>query len=186
MKVGYARISSSEQSLDLQVDALRDAGCDDVFQDIMSGAKGDRPGLEQMLRFVREGDTVVVWKLDRLGRSMTHLIETMKFLEDKKVGFESICEKIDTSTITGKLIFHLFGSLAEFERGIIIERVKAGMKYAKEKGRLCGKKRTITDNVVKRMIELRESGTITVKEICKIHGISKQSFYLYYRKYKSE
>src|SRR5436309_11448157 len=119
MLVGYARVSSDDQTLDLQMDALQKASCDKIFKDTMSGAKADRPGLEEALDFARAGDTLVVWKLDRLGRSLPHLLETVAGLQERGIGFKSLTEQIDTTTSGGKLIFHVFAALAEFERDVI-------------------------------------------------------------------
>src|SRR5512135_78890 len=128
MLVGYARVSTEDQNLDLQRDALTEAGCERIFTDVASGAKDDRTGLAEALAFLRPGDTLVVWKLDRLGRSLKHLIETVTTLQAHQVGFRSLQESIDTTTSGGKLIFHVFGALAEFERDLIRERTQAGLR----------------------------------------------------------
>src|ERR671929_2209816 len=125
MLIGYARVSTLDQNLDLQIDALRSAGCEDIFTDHISGTKARRPGLEQALSHLRPGDTLVVWRLDRLGRSLRHLIDTVTDLQEKGIGFKSLTESIDTTTSGGKLVFHIFGALAEFEREIIRERTHA-------------------------------------------------------------
>jgi DNA invertase Pin-like site-specific DNA recombinase len=127
MLIGYARVSTQEQTLNLQQDALEKAGCNKIFTDTASGAKAERKGLEQALGYVRKGDTLVVWRLDRLGRSLPHLISTMTDLEERGIGFKSLTENIDTTTSGGKLIFHIFGALAEFERNLIRERTQAGL-----------------------------------------------------------
>ena len=131
MYIGYARVSTSDQTLDLQKDALQKADCDRIFSDTASGAKVERKGLDEALSYVRPGDTLVVWRLDRLGRSLKHLIETITALDNRKIGFKSITEAIDTTTSGGKLIFHIFGALAEFERDIIKERTQAGLNAAR-------------------------------------------------------
>jgi DNA invertase Pin-like site-specific DNA recombinase len=131
MKIGYARVSTKEQNLHLQEDALKDAGCEEIYTDIASSSKSQRPGLDKALEFIRAGDTLVVWKLDRLGRSIQHLIETVSALNKRKVDFKSLQENIDTSNSGGKLIFHMFGALAEFERDLIRERTDAGLKAAR-------------------------------------------------------
>src|SRR5690348_6581068 len=136
--VGYARVSTGEQTLDLQLDALAAAGCDRVFQDTASGAKAERPGLARALDFLRPGDTLVVWRLDRLGRSLQHLIQTLTALDQRGVGFKSLTESIDTTTPGGKLVFHIFGALAEFERDLIRERTQAGLAAARARGRTGG------------------------------------------------
>lgn len=135
MRVGYARISTVEQNLDLQIDALQAAGCDRIYRDEgLSGAKTRRPGLDEALNALKQDDVLVVWRLDRLGRSMRHLIELTSVLESKGVGFQSLSDAIDTSTAGGRLYFHLIGAFAEFERNLISERTKAGMAAAKARG----------------------------------------------------
>src|SRR5918992_1113343 len=126
MLIRYARVSTQDQTLALQKDALEKIGCKKIFTDTVSGAKAERKGLEEALNYVRKGDTLVVWRLDRLGRSLKHLIETISRLDARKIGFKSLTENIDTTTSGGKLIFHIFGALAEFERDIIRERTQAG------------------------------------------------------------
>src|SRR4029434_5299820 len=135
MLIGYARVSTHDQTLALQQDALTQAGCERLFTDTASGAKADRPGLEEALSHIRSGDTLVVWKLDRLGRSLPHLIETITRLQERGIGFKSLTEQIDTTTSGGKLIFHVFGALAEFERDVIRERTQAGLIAARARGR---------------------------------------------------
>jgi len=139
MRIGYARVSTNDQNLNLQKDALQVAGCERVFTDIVSGARGERPGLTAALTECRPGDTLVVWKLDRLGRSLPHLVETVSTLAADGVGFQSLQEQIDTTTSGGKLIFHIFASLAEFEREVIRERTKAGLAAARARGRTGGR-----------------------------------------------
>src|SRR5204863_7105627 len=139
MLVGYARVSTNEQILDLQKDALEKIGCTKIYSDVVSGAKEERKGLQEAMEYVREGDTLVVWRLDRLGRSLKHLIETITRLNNRKIGFKSITENIDTTTSGGKLVFHIFGALAEFERDIIRERTKAGLEAARARGRKGGR-----------------------------------------------
>src|ERR687885_3051943 len=134
MLVGYARVSTQEQTLDLQKDALVRIGCTKIFSDVVSGAKEERKGLQEALEYVRVGDTLVVWRLDRLGRSLKHLIETITRLNDRHIGFKSITENIDTTTSGGKLVFHIFGALAEFERDLIRERTQAGVEAARARG----------------------------------------------------
>jgi DNA invertase Pin-like site-specific DNA recombinase len=131
MLIGYARVSTTDQTLDLQKDALEKADCSRIFTDTASGAKTERTGLDEAMSHLREGDTLVVWRLDRLGRSLKHLIETITGLESRKIGFKSITESIDTTTSGGKLIFHIFGALAEFERDIIRERTQAGLNWGR-------------------------------------------------------
>ena len=138
MNVGYARVSTNDQHLSMQIDALKSSGCQEIYSDIASGAKSQRPGLEQALAYLREGDTIVVWKLDRLGRSIQDLIKTVNELENKKIGFKSLQENIDTTTSGGKLIFHIFSALAEFERDLIRERTQAGLRSARARGKFGG------------------------------------------------
>src|SRR6184192_3760772 len=139
MNIGYARVSTQDQTLNFQKDALEKLGCNKIFTDTASGAKAERIGLEEALAYVREGDTLVVWRLDRLGRSLKHLIETITQLNNRNIGFQSITEHIDTTTSGGKLIFHIFGALAEFERDIIRERTNAGLLAARARGRTGGR-----------------------------------------------
>ena len=142
--IGYARVSTAEQKLEPQVDAPKAAGCETVFEDVISGANAERPGLNEALAFLRKGDTLVVWKLDRLGRSMKHLVETVTELGDRGVGFRSLTEGVDTTTTGGTLVFHLFGALAQFERDLIVERTQAGLKAAATRGRKGGRKPVVT------------------------------------------
>ena len=142
--IGYARISTADQSLAPQVDALKAAGCAEIFEDCVSGAKTDRPGLNEALDHLRSGDTLIVWKLDRLGRSMSHLIDTVRDLDQRGVGFRSLTEGIDTTTSGGTLVFHLFGALAQFERDVIRERTRAGLSAAAARGRKGGRKAVVT------------------------------------------
>ena len=130
MRIGYARVSTDDQNLDLQNDALREAGCERIFQDKVSGAKGDRPGLNRTYEELRRGDVLVVWRLDRLGRSLKELIAHAEMLAERQIGLRSITEAIDTTTSGGKLVFHIFAALAEFERNLIRERTKAGLEVS--------------------------------------------------------
>src|ERR1044072_6883332 len=141
--VGYARVSTADQTLDLQEDARKKAGCERVFTDVASGAKDERAGLTEALAFLRPGDTLVVWKLDRLGRSLKQPIENGTALRARSVGFPSLQESIDTTTSGGKLIFHVFGALAEFERDLIRERTRAGLQAARARGRQGGRARAL-------------------------------------------
>jgi DNA invertase Pin-like site-specific DNA recombinase len=186
MKIGYARVSTSDQNLHMQEDALKSDGCEQIFHDIASGAKTERPGLEEALGYAREGDLIVVWKLDRLGRSIQHLIQTIKNLSDKGIGFKSLQENIDTTTSGGKLIFHIFSALAEFERDLIQERTRAGLKAARARGRLGGRPPLLKPGEAKRMLGYYDEQKITVEEICKIFNISRPSFYNYLNKRKGQ
>lgn len=143
MIIGYARVSTAEQRTDMQVDALLKAGCSKIFQEKESGRRNDRPELEKCLSFVREGDSLVVWKLDRLGRSLQHLVQTVNDLGKRNIMFKSLKENIDTSTAAGKLVFHIFAALAEFECDIIRERTRSGLKAAEARGSLPGRPRKI-------------------------------------------
>ena len=184
MKVGYARVSTKDQHLRMQKDALKSSGCEEIYYDIASGLKTARPGLEEAVNYLREGDVLVVWKLDRLGRSIQHLIQTVKSLSERKIGFQSLQENIDTTTSGGKLIFHIFSALAEFERDLIQERTQAGLKAARARGRLGGRRPLLDDKQVSKMLARYDEQKLTVEEICKIHGISRPSFYNYLNKRK--
>jgi DNA invertase Pin-like site-specific DNA recombinase len=144
MLIGYARVSTQEQTLALQQDALQKAECTKIFTDTASGTKTERKGLEEAITYVRKGDTLVVWRLDRLGRSLPHLITTMTDLLERGIGFKSLTENIDTTTSGGKLIFHIFGALAEFERNLIRERTQAGLVAARARGKRGGRRRALT------------------------------------------
>ena len=177
MLVGYARVSTEDQNLDLQRDALTEAGCERIFTDVASGAKDDRTGLAETLAFLRPGDTLVVWKLDRLGRSLKHLIETVTTLQARKVGFRSLQESIDTTTSGGKLIFHVFGALAEFERDLIGERTQAGLQAARARGRQGGRPRALDEKRLALARSLHKDPTNSGGEICRTLGISRATFY---------
>jgi DNA invertase Pin-like site-specific DNA recombinase len=182
MLIGYARVSTQEQTLDLQKDALEKIRCIKIFSDVISGAKAERTGLHEALEYVREGDTLVVWRLDRLGRSLKHLIETITKLNNRKIGFKSITENIDTTTSGGKLVFHIFGALAEFERDIISERTNAGLSAARSRGRLGGRpKAKMLDSLKKVALaqSLYENKNNTIDEICKTLNVSRATLYRY-------
>jgi DNA invertase Pin-like site-specific DNA recombinase len=179
MLIGYARVSTQEQTLDLQKDALEKIGCVKIFTDVISGAKAERKGLQEALAYVREGDTLVVWRLDRLGRSLKHLIETITNLNNRKIGFKSITENIDTTTSGGKLIFHIFGALAEFERDIIRERTNAGLQAARARGRKGGRPKSLTGKKVAMAQELYNNKQNAIADICKTLGISRATLYRY-------
>jgi DNA invertase Pin-like site-specific DNA recombinase len=143
MLIGYARVSTHDQTLNLQLDSLKSAGCSRIFEDHISGTKAERPGLTDAISHLRSGDTLVVWRLDRLGRSLRHLIDTITELEQRGIGFKSLQENIDTTSSSGKLIFHIFGSLAEFERDLIRERTTAGLEAARSRGRVGGRSKRL-------------------------------------------
>jgi DNA invertase Pin-like site-specific DNA recombinase len=179
MNIGYARVSTQDQTLNLQKDALEKIGCTKIFTDTASGAKAERIGLEEALEYVREGDTLVVWRLDRLGRSLKHLIETITELNNRKIGFKSIQENIDTTTSGGKLVFHIFGALAEFERDIIRERTSAGLKAARARGRKGGRPKKLVGKRVAMLKELYNNKNNSIDEICKTLNISRTTLYRY-------
>lgn len=177
MLIGYARVSTVEQNLDLQQDALKNVGCERIFVDTISGAKSVRPGLDECLAFVRPGDTLVVWKLDRLGRSLKHLIEEVQRLDERGIGFKSVQEHIDTTTPGGKLVFHVFGALAEFERDLIRERTNAGLAAARARGRKGGRKALLDAKKQEIARSLHTNPGLSVGEICKTLGVSRTTFY---------
>lgn len=179
MLIGYARVSTTDQTLHLQKDALQKIGCDPIFTDTASGASIERKGLDAALAYVREEDTLVVWKLDRLGRSLKHLIETVTWLNNRKIGFRSITENIDTTTSGGKLIFHIFGALAEFERDIIKERTNAGLQAARARGRLGGRPKALNTKKQSIAQALYNDKNNTIDEICKTLNISRSTLYRY-------
>ena len=180
MKVGYIRVSKQEQNEALRRDALKEAGCEKYFSDKITGSKFERKGLEDLLAFVRPGDTVIVWKLDRLGRSLKDLIETLNILKDRGVDFISLTEKIDTTTPGGKLIFHLMGALAEFERDLIRERTNAGLAAARARGRVGGRpKRLATNGKVALARRLFADPHHSIPEICSTLEISRSTLYRY-------
>src|SRR4051812_6391410 len=179
MLIGYARVSTLDQTLALQQDALTAAGCEQLYTDTVSGSVTDRPGLTQTLSHLRAGDTLVVWRLDRLGRSLSHLIETVRQLQEQGVGFRSLQEQIDTTTSGGKLVFHIFGALAEFERDLIRERTHAGLAAARARGRLFGRPKVLTPQQVKQLQTLAKDERTTVGEICQTLRISRATYYRY-------
>lgn len=180
MLVGYARVSTTDQSLDLQQDVLTAAGCERLFTDVASGARGtkaEREGLAEALDFVRSGDTLVVWKLDRLGRSLPHLLEIVTALAERGVGFKSVQEAIDTTTPGGKLVFHVFGALAEFERDLVRERTTAGLAAARARGRTGGRPKSLTEaqlRVARTMLADRDT---PVAAVCDALRVSKATLY---------
>lgn len=179
MNVGYARVSTDDQKSTLQTDALKAAGCERIFEDIASGAKSDRPGLEQALDFMRTGDTLVVWKLDRLARSMRQLIDTVELLQSKGIGFRSLTESIDTTTAGGMLVFHIFGALAEFERAIIRERTRAGLDAARARGRKGGRPKQMTAKKIAMARGMLADPTITMDDVARELGVSIATLYRY-------
>ncbi len=179
MLIGYARVSKTEQHLELQLDALNKAGCEQIYTDKITGSKTERKGLEEALSHLRKGDTLVVWRLDRLGRSLKHLIETLTDFREKGIEFKSLTENIDTSTPTGVLMFHFIGALAEFERNLIRERTNAGLEAARARGHFGGR-RKVGETETKRMArKLYEDKSISIKDICKSLRISKSTLHRY-------
>jgi DNA invertase Pin-like site-specific DNA recombinase len=181
-KIGYARVSTDDQNLDLQIDALNKAGCVRIFKDITSGTNRERNGLTAALDYLRPGDVLLVWKLDRLGRSLKHLIEIVTGLEGKGIGFCSLQETIDTTTNNGKLFFHLFGALAEFEKGIIYERTMSGLKAARARGRVGGRPKVMDKEKIIMAKALMDTNSIPVKEVCKRLKVCKATLYNYLKK----
>lgn len=182
MLIGYARVSTDDQNLNLQRDALKGAGCERMFEDMASGAKADRTGLAALMTVLRAGDTVVIWRLDRLGRSLKNLIELVEQFEAAKVGLRSLQENIDTTTSGGRLVFHLFGALAEFERNLIRERTQAGMAAARMRGRMGGRPKRLDPVKLALALRLHHEDKHTIKEICQMMGISKSTLYNYLAK----
>jgi DNA invertase Pin-like site-specific DNA recombinase len=179
MLIGYARVSTHDQTLSLQRDTLEKAGCDRIFTDTVSGTKAERKGLTEALSHLREGDTLVVWRLDRLGRSLRHLIDTITSLQEQGIGFKSLTENIDTTTSGGKLVFHIFGALAEFEREIIRERTRAGLDSARTRGKVGGRPKALTPKEIQILRNMAQDPTLTVADICKQMGIGRTTFYRY-------
>ena len=179
--LGYARVSTTDQDATLQVDALTAAGCFRVFVDTISGATTTRPELDKVLDQLRAGDTLVVWRLDRLGRSIRHLIDQVSGLEARGVGFRSLRETIDTNSPGGRLVFHVFAALAEFERDLIRERTFAGLASARARGRLGGRPRELSPPQVAAMQSMYEKRDLTVAEIASAFGVSRTTVYRYVR-----
>jgi len=174
--IGYARVSTTDQDTALQTDALRKAGCERVFEDVASGTKAERPGLAGALGYLRDGDVLAVWRLDRLGRSLPHLIETVSALQARGVGFQSLTESIDTTTAGGRLVFHVFGALGQFERDLIRERTKAGLSAAAARGRKGGRKPVVTADKLQRAREHIANG-LNVREAAVRLKIGKTALY---------
>src|SRR5664279_1965208 len=178
MKIGYARVSTDDQNLSLQLDALTTAECGKVYEDRQSGAKADRPGLSDALEYARPGDVLAVWRLDRLGRSLSDLVRIIADLEQRGIGFESLTERIETSTPTGRLIFHQLAALAEFVRNIIRERTMAGVAAARARGRNGGRPGASTETIAA-IQSLAADRSNSPAKICKALGISRATFYKY-------
>lgn len=182
MKIGYARVSTKDQSLNLQIDALKKAGCEIIYSEQVSGTKADRTELKKMIAQLRKGDLIIVWKLDRLGRSLRDLVRLVSTFQDMEVGFKSLQDSIDTTTPTGKLTFHLFAALAEFERDIISTRTKAGLEAARARGRKGGRPKGLSKKAQDkaRLAEsLYKEKERSIAEICNHIGVSKPTLYRY-------
>jgi DNA invertase Pin-like site-specific DNA recombinase len=176
MQIGYARVSTEDQNLELQLDALKQAGCKRIFTDKISGTRAHRPGLDEALSHVREGDTLTVWKLDRLGRSVKGLVDLVADLEHRQVHFKSLTDSIDTKTPAGRFFFHVMASLAQMERELIAERTRAGLAAARELGRIGGRKRRMTDSKVASARKLLESG-VPPRDVALNLGVSVPTLY---------
>ena len=176
MLIGYARVSTSDQELRLQKDALEKAGCERLFEDEMTGTRADRPGLQQALSHLRDGDTLVVWKLDRVGRSLKHLVEFVSGLEERGIQFRSLTESIDTTSPMGTFFFHVMAALAQMERDLIAERTKAGLEAAKARGRKGGRPRKVDDEKLRHIREQLKQGK-QVQEVARLLGVDRSTIY---------
>lgn len=186
MLIGYARVSTQDQNPQLQKDALSKAGCERIFEEKASGAQRDRPALKDALSYLRKGDTLVIWKLDRLARSLKQLLETVELLEQESIGLKSLTENIDTTSAGGKLVFHLFGALAEFERSLIRERTLAGLEAARKQGRVGGRPRSLSDEDILKAKAMLRDPDISAKEVATTMGVSVSTLYKYIPKAKNE
>jgi len=179
LRIGYARVSTHEQNLDLQRDALEKAGCVDIYADKISGIKDRRPELDNALRALRQGDTLIVWRLDRLGRSLKHLVEIMNDLDQRGIHLESLNESIDTKTATGRLMTNVFAVLADYERSLIRERTIAGLKAARARGRKGGRKPALDEKATREIETLLANPEVTVKDVAERYGVSRKTVYKY-------
>lgn len=177
MKIGYARVSTQEQDLVLQLDALVKEGCEKIFQEKASGAQRDRPKLKAALAYMRKGDTLVVWKIDRLARSMKQLIETIESFQDRGIGLKSLQDPIDTSSPSGKLVFHIFAALAEFERGVIRERTTAGLRAARERGRVGGRPPSLSAKDLQAAKAMLKDSDIAVAAVARRLNVAASTLY---------
>lgn len=185
MLVGYARVSTIDQNLDLQRDALKKVGVEKIYEDTLSGARADRPGLEEAIEYARPGDTLVIWRLDRLGRSLRDLIAIAEDLNSRGIGLKSLQEAIDTGSSGGKLIFHIFAALAEFERDLIRERVNSGLVAARARGKKGGRPQKLDTKNKALAIKLYNQKDYSISEICSMVGISKPTLYSYLQEQKT-
>lgn len=176
-RIGYARVSTDDQHLDLQRDALKQAGCSVIYEEAASGKNAARPELEQCRKALRAGDTLVVWRLDRLGRSLPDLVQIVGDLEQRSIGFESLTEKIETSSAAGKLVFHVFAALAEFERNLIRERTRADLAAARARGRAGGRKPKLTEAQIKEINEMVDAQKLPIGRIAELYGVSRTTIY---------
>jgi DNA invertase Pin-like site-specific DNA recombinase len=179
MNIGYARISTLDQNYDLQLDALKKAGCEKIFQEAISGIQSEKKELGEALKQLRKGDSLIVWRLDRLGRTLKSLIELVNWLKEEGVYFKSIMDSIDTSTPMGQFFFHITGAFAELERNLIHERTIAGLSAARERGRKGGRPKAIDKKTFNMALEMYNSGNFSVNEICYRMKINRRSFYRY-------
>ncbi|MBP0633347.1 recombinase family protein [Cupriavidus sp. AcVe19-1a] len=185
-RIGYARVSPDDQKLDLQKDALTQAGCSDIYEEKFSGKSTERPVLDYCRRALSAGDTLVVWRLDRLGRSLPDLVRIVSELELAGIGFESITERIETGNASGRLVFHVFTALAEFERNIIRERTRAGLAAARARGRKGGRKPALSDRQVREIKALLRDRNLQVADVAKRYGVSRATIYKYMGTVKPE
>lgn len=186
MLIGYARVSTPEQNIDSQIDNLKKAGCQKIYSEVVSGVKSKKKALEDALQYLREGDTLVVWRLDRLGRTLNGLMKFMTDLEERDIHFKSLTESIDTSTTTGKFFFQITGAFAELERNLIKERTKAGLESARSRGRLGGRPKALDEETFHMAYSLYKNNSCSVETICRKFSISKRTFYRYLENYKGK
>jgi DNA invertase Pin-like site-specific DNA recombinase len=177
MNIGYCRISTDSQNDSLQLQALKDAGCEKIFSDVASGSKTDRVGLRECIEFARSGDVIVAWKLDRIGRSLKDLIETVNTLKEREIGLKIITQQLDTTTSSGMLFFYIMGALAEFEKSLIQERTRAGILASRARGRLGGRPKALDKKQIAVAESLYADGKTSISQICKTLGVSRATFY---------
>ena len=186
MHVGYIRVSTPEQSIDSQRDALEHSGCTKIFHEVASGARGERPVLTATLEYLRPGDTLVVWRLDRLGRSLSHLITLVNTLHQRQIGFHSLREAMDTTTPTGQFFFHVTGAFAELERHLARERTMAGLASARQRGRKGGRRHAIDPQTFTMALQLYEAQRSSVQSICARLGLARRTFYRYLAAHRAQ